>query len=57
MEHSALEAIAQQYPDHPQTFPLLQKRAKNDPEKKLREWAKKKLGVGDWRYEISNLGK
>ena len=40
---TALEAIAKQYPDHPQTLPLLQNRAENDSDKKLREWARKKL--------------
>ena len=39
----ALEAIVKQYPEHPQTLPLLQDRAANDPDEKLREWAKKKL--------------
>ncbi|NES72210.1 MAG: HEAT repeat domain-containing protein, partial [Okeania sp. SIO2D1] len=39
----ALEAIVKQYPDHQQTLPLLQDRAENDPDEKLREWAKKKL--------------
>jgi len=40
---TALEAIVEQYPDHPQTLPLLQDRAENDPDEQLREWAKKKL--------------
>ena len=40
---TALEAIVKQYPDHPQTLPLLQDRAENDPDEKLREWAKEKL--------------
>jgi len=40
---TALEAIVKQYPDHPQTLPLLQDRAANDPDEQLREWAKKKL--------------
>jgi len=40
---TALEAIVKHYPDHPQTLPLLQDRAANDPDKQLREWAKKKL--------------
>ncbi|MGD1700976.1 HEAT repeat domain-containing protein, partial [Dapis sp. BLCC M229] len=39
----ALQAIVKQYPDHPQTLPLLQDRAANDPDEQLREWAKKKL--------------
>ncbi|MDE5093614.1 MAG: histidine kinase, partial [Trichodesmium sp. St11_bin5] len=40
---TALEAIVKQYPDHPQTLPLLQDRAENDPDKKLQKWAKRKL--------------
>ena len=40
---TALEAIVKQYPNHPQTLPLLQDRAENDPDEQLREWAKKKL--------------
>ncbi len=40
---TALEAIIKHYPDHPQTLPLLQDRAANDPDEQLREWAKKKL--------------
>ena len=39
----ALEAIVKQYPDHPQTLPLLQDRAENDPDEQLQKWAKKKL--------------
>ncbi|MGD1701441.1 HEAT repeat domain-containing protein, partial [Dapis sp. BLCC M229] len=39
----ALEAIVKQYPDHPQTLPLLQDRAENDPDEQLREWAKEAL--------------
>ncbi|NEN91166.1 MAG: NACHT domain-containing protein, partial [Okeania sp. SIO3H1] len=39
----ALEEIVKHYPNHPQTLPLLQDRAENDPDEKLREWAKKKL--------------
>jgi hypothetical protein len=39
----ALEIIIKQYPDHPQTLPLLQDRAENDPDEKVREFAKKKL--------------
>ncbi|MGD1712503.1 hypothetical protein [Hydrocoleum sp. CS-953] len=38
-----LEAIVKQYSDHPQTLPLLQDRATNDPDEKLREWEKWKL--------------
>ncbi|GGA55857.1 HEAT repeat domain-containing protein [Okeania sp. KiyG1] len=40
---TALEAIVKHYPDNPQTLPLLQDRAENDPDEQLREWAKKKL--------------
>jgi hypothetical protein len=40
---TALEAIIEQYPDHPQTLRLLQDRAENDPDEKVREFAKKKL--------------
>jgi predicted NACHT family NTPase len=39
----ALEAIVKQYLDHPQTLPLLQDRAENDPDEKLQKWAKRKL--------------
>ena len=39
----ALEAIVKQYPDHPQTLPLLQDRAENDPDEQLQKWAKRKL--------------
>jgi predicted NACHT family NTPase len=39
----ALEAIIEQYPDRPQTLPLLQDRAENDLDEKVREFAKKKL--------------
>ncbi|MFN6571704.1 HEAT repeat domain-containing protein [Dendronalium sp. ChiSLP03b] len=39
----ALEAIIEQYLHHPQTLPLLRDRAENDPDKQLREFAKKKL--------------
>ncbi|MGB3509173.1 MAG: HEAT repeat domain-containing protein [Microcoleaceae cyanobacterium] len=39
----ALGAIVKYYSDHPRTLPLLQDRAENDPDKRLREWAKKKL--------------
>ncbi len=39
----ALEIIIKQYPDHPQTLPLLQDRAENDSDKKVREFANKKL--------------
>jgi predicted NACHT family NTPase len=39
----ALEIIIKQYRDHPQTLPLLQDRAKNDPDEKVQEFAQKKL--------------
>jgi HEAT repeat protein len=39
----ALEIIIKQYRDRPQTLPLLQDRAENDPDEKVREFAKKKL--------------
>ena len=39
----ALEIIIKQYPNHPQTLPLLQDRAENDPDEKVREFAQKKL--------------
>ena len=39
----ALEAIVKQYLEHPQTLPLLQDRAENDPDEQLQKWAKKKL--------------
>jgi hypothetical protein len=39
----ALEAIIEQYRNHPQTLPLCKDRAENDPDEKVREFAKKKL--------------
>jgi hypothetical protein len=39
----ALEIIIKQYPHHPQTLPLLQDRAENDPDERVREFAQKKL--------------
>lgn len=39
----ALQAIIQQYPEHPHTLQLLCDRAENDPDEKVREFAKKKL--------------
>ena len=39
----ALEIIIKQYRDRPQTLPLLQDRAENDPDEKVREFAQKKL--------------
>ncbi len=40
---AALKAITQLYPIHPQTLPLLRDRAKNDPGKKVREFAQKAI--------------
>jgi len=40
---TALEAIVKQYPNHPQTLPLLRDRAENDPDEKVKEFAQKKL--------------
>jgi hypothetical protein len=39
----ALEIIIKQYPNHPQTLPLLRDRAENDPDEKVKEFAQKKL--------------
>jgi predicted NACHT family NTPase len=39
----ALEIIIKQYPQHPQTLPLLRDKAENDPDKRVREFAQKKL--------------
>lgn len=39
----ALWEIIEQYPDHPQTLPLLRDRADNDPDERVREFAKEKL--------------
>ena len=40
---TALTAILNNYPEHPQTLPLLHDRAENDPDEKLREFAQSKL--------------
>jgi hypothetical protein len=40
---TALKAISEQYLDHPQTLPLLRDRAENDPDEKVREFAREKL--------------
>ncbi len=40
---TALEALVNHYPDHPQTRELLSDRAQNDPDKKVREFAAQKL--------------
>jgi predicted NACHT family NTPase len=39
----ALLAIIEQYPDHPQTLPLLRDKAENDADEKVREFAQNKL--------------
>ncbi|MBD6618730.1 NACHT domain-containing protein [Komarekiella sp. 'clone 1'] len=39
----ALEIIIKQFPQHPQTLPMLRDRAKNDPDEQVREYAQKKL--------------
>nr|WP_256874579.1 HEAT repeat domain-containing protein [Nostoc sp. C057] len=39
----ALEIIIKQFPQHPQTLPLLRDRTKNDPDEQVREFAQKKL--------------
>ena len=38
---TALKVIHKYYPNYPQTLPLLEDRAENDPDEQLREWAKK----------------
>ncbi|MBD2499726.1 HEAT repeat domain-containing protein [Anabaena azotica] len=43
----ALEIIVKQYPQHPQTLPLLRDRAENDPDEKVREYAREKLAKLD----------
>ena len=40
---TALYFIIKQYPEHPETLPLVQDRAENDPDEKVREFANKKL--------------
>ncbi|MEB3213423.1 MAG: hypothetical protein VKL39_18895 [Leptolyngbyaceae bacterium] len=39
----ALKVLVQQYPDHPKTRELLQDRAQNDNNEKLRNWAAQQL--------------
>jgi hypothetical protein len=39
----ALKVLRQQYPEHPKTVELLQDRAKNDSDAKLRKWATEQL--------------
>ncbi len=46
---TALEAIIEQYPEHPQTLPLLRDRADNDPDKRVQKFAKEKLR--EWELE------
>ena len=38
-----LAIIIKEYPNHPQTLPLLHDRAENDPDEKVREFVKNKL--------------
>jgi hypothetical protein len=45
----ALEIIIKQYRNHPQTRSLLQDRAENDPDEKLREFAKKVNNSKRWQ--------
>jgi HEAT repeat protein len=40
---AALAAITKQYPEHPQTLPLLRNRVENDPDDKVREFAMQEL--------------
>jgi len=40
---TALQAIIEHYPDHPQTRELLSDRAQNDPDEQVREFAKQQL--------------
>jgi predicted NACHT family NTPase len=40
---AVLKVIIKQFPQHPQTLPLLRDRAKNDPDEQVREFAQKKL--------------
>ncbi|MBW4573391.1 MAG: HEAT repeat domain-containing protein [Tolypothrix carrinoi HA7290-LM1] len=40
---TALKAIIEQYPQHPQTLPLLRDKAANDADEEVREFAQKKL--------------
>ena len=39
----ALEIIIKQFPQHPQTLPLLRDRVENDPDEQVREFAQEKL--------------
>ncbi|MBD1901711.1 HEAT repeat domain-containing protein [Trichocoleus sp. DQ-A3] len=47
---TALEGILEQYPNHPQTLPLLLDRAVNDPDYEVREFAVQELAHG-WNDE------
>jgi predicted NACHT family NTPase len=51
----ALEIIITQYPNHPQTPPLLQDRAENDPDEKLREFAKRVNNSKRWLQGLPHL--
>lgn len=46
----ALEIIIKQFPQHPQTLPLLRDKAENDPDEVVREYARKKLR--EWENNI-----
>ncbi|MBW4425842.1 MAG: hypothetical protein KME50_15675 [Nostoc desertorum CM1-VF14] len=39
----ALKAIIEQYPQHPQTLPLLRDKVENDPDWQVRNFAQQKL--------------
>ncbi|MDJ0696942.1 hypothetical protein [Mastigocoleus sp. MO_188.B34] len=41
--YAELCAVLEDYPNHPQTLPLLHNRAENDPDEKLQEFSQKKL--------------
>ncbi|BAY25852.1 signal transduction protein [Calothrix sp. NIES-2100] len=46
----ALDIIIKQFPQHPQTLPLLRDKAENDPDEKVREFAQKKLRL--WKVQM-----
>ncbi|MGB5959229.1 MAG: HEAT repeat domain-containing protein [Coleofasciculaceae cyanobacterium] len=50
----ALEIIIKQYPDHPQTLPLLRDRAENDPDEKMRKFANYKLAELEKKNNLKN---
>ena len=53
----ALEIIIKQYPNHPQTLPLLRDRAENDSDEQLREFARQKLAeLTDGRGVLHTIG-